>query len=112
SHALADVWKPRFLGATCASVAKDVNPDVAIFDHLRQRYEKNGTKVAIYIAPIPDCDPIFDEARLAYDGLVDHPLYAMPHQDFGDDGENTHLSEAAAAQNSEEVARFVAGLMK
>jgi len=89
--------KPKFL----------VAPDTAYINEFRRRLTARGLKVAVYIAPTPDCDPSDTGTRTAYIGIADDNPYQLPPRYFLDDGYYAHLFRKGAEENTDRVAEFV-----
>jgi hypothetical protein len=94
---LAEICHPAFIVDA---------PDPAYLRSLH-RYERNGTRVLVYLAPVPDCETRAAQfAALARSAGLQPPA-VLPAQDFGDP---RHLRPEAAVLNSEILARELLAL--
>ncbi len=96
------------LAEHCAMSAKPLTPpDHALIERFRRAYERHGTRVLVYVAPVPACDPSYASIVRSYAGVSDnHPL-TLPGPDFIDDGWRVHLSREGAADATAQVAEFL-----
>lgn len=91
----------------CPMSDATIVPDTQFIEDFRRIAAARGISTAVYLAPIPDCDPTFKATALNYSRLVDNVPYTLPHQLFADDPERAHLHVAGAEANSPVVSAFV-----
>ncbi|HXJ00248.1 MAG TPA: hypothetical protein VNH44_03435 [Micropepsaceae bacterium] len=91
----------------CARIDLPIVPDTTYIDHFRRRLEARGIAVAVYIAPVPDCDPLDRRAERAYAGIADNEPYQLAHRHFIDDQWHVHLDREGADENTAKVVEFV-----
>jgi hypothetical protein len=98
----------RVLGAdSCPLSGSAIQPDEEFIKDFRLEAADLGIKAAVYLAPVPDCDPAFAATSAIYGPLVDNEPYTLPHELFRDDPSRAHLGAQGAGQNSRIVAEFL-----
>ena len=99
---------PPTLAAGCALPAKAVGrPDLAQIAHFRARYQRDGTRVIVYIAPVPRCDASHPGIIAGYDGVSDNRPRSLPSGDFINDGWRIHVTSDGARQATGQVSDFL-----
>jgi hypothetical protein len=91
----------------CSGPTFSINPDTTYLASFRGRLAARGIDVAVYVAPMPDCDPSDTRAQRAYAGIADNSPYVLPHKYFVDDSWYAHLSPDGAAENTMRVSAFL-----
>jgi hypothetical protein len=84
-----------------------VMPDEEFIQQFRREAARLGIPAAVYLAPLPDCDPMFAHTSSSYSRVVDNAPYTLAHRLFADDHQRVHLVPAGARQNSHIVAAFL-----
>jgi hypothetical protein len=82
--------------------------DAGYLPSLRARYENATTKVLLYVSPVRACDANVNAYQAVAARLHLNPLAVYSPTEFADPW---HLSQAAAAKNSIEVAREIRTLL-
>jgi len=72
---------------------------------LRQKYAGIIADVAIYVAPMPECDSAYDYYLRQYRGIADNTIQRLPNRDFVD---YTHPTPDGAKETSRLLAEFLA----
>ena len=92
----------------CSMQAKPLAPpDRALIERFRAAYQTHGTRVLVYVAPVPACDPSYASIVRSYAGVSDNKPLTLPGPDFIDDGWRVHLNRAGAAEATAQVAAFL-----
>ena len=100
---------PATLPDRCTLPIKPLGiPDRALIRRFRQRYEREGTRVLVYVAPVPRCDPTYSAISVAYSGISDNRPQTLPGKDFIDDGWRVHLTRHGARRATEQLSAFIA----
>ncbi len=76
-------------------------------EQFRKTYQRDGTRVLVYVAPVPDCDPTYPAIVHAYAGIADNRPRTMPGHDFIDDGWRIHTSPEGADRATKQVCDFI-----
>ncbi len=84
-----------------------VTPDEEFIQQFRREAADLGIPAAVYLAPLPDCDPMFAHTSSSYSHVVDNAPYTLAHRLFADDHQRVHLVPAGAQQNSHIVGAFL-----
>jgi hypothetical protein len=87
-------------------------PDDEFIQRFRQESAARNIPAAVYLAPLPDCDPGFAATSTHYSHVVDNVPYTLAHSLFVDDPQREHLVSAGARQNSRIVATFLNRLVR
>lgn len=96
------------LAQDCSMAAKPLAPpDRALIERFRRTYQRNGTRVLVYVAPVPACDPSYASIVRSYAGVSDNHPRTLPGPDFIDDGWRVHLTREGAAEATAQVAEFL-----
>jgi hypothetical protein len=95
----------------CVLQAKPVAPSGDEIRRFRERYERDGTRVLVYVAPIPACDPSHDAVVTAWRGIADNQPQLLPGHDFVDDGWRVHVTGAGATDATAQVADFLRSIL-
>ncbi|WP_428393897.1 hypothetical protein [Lichenicoccus sp.] len=99
---------PPTLASGCALAAKPVGqPDRAQIRHFRARYQRDGTRVIVYVAPVPRCDASHPAIVAAYTDVSDNRPRTLPSADFIDDGWRVHVTREGARQATAQVIAFL-----
>ncbi len=103
---------PVDLANNCSLAIKPVgSPDRTQIQAFRDEYQRDGTRVLVYVAPVPRCDPTYPEIVATYAGVSDNHPETLPGHDFIADGWRVHLTSAGAAQATDQVADFIAAAL-
>ena len=103
---------PIELPDRCSLGVKPIgSPDRAQIEAFRDKYQQDGTRVVVYIAPVPNCDRTYPDIVSAYAGISDNRPQTLPGRNFIDDGWRVHLTASGARQATGEVADFIASLI-
>ncbi len=96
------------LAEHCTMAAKPLAPpDRALIERFRRSYQRPGTRVLVYVAPVPACDPSYPSIVKSYAGVSDNTPLTLPGPDFIDDGWRVHLTRQGAAAATAQVADFL-----
>jgi hypothetical protein len=91
----------------CPMSSSPVIPDREFVQKIRGDLATRGIPVAVYLAPIPDCDKAFADISSRYTGVVDNVPYTLAHRLFLEDHQRQHLLSTGAQQNSQIVGAFL-----
>ncbi len=91
----------------CPLSASPLVPDEEFIRGFRQISADRGISAAVYLAPVPDCDPTFAQTSSNYSRVVDNEPYTLSHTMFLDDPQRAHLVVAGAQENAHRVAAFL-----
>jgi hypothetical protein len=91
----------------CPISDSPILPDEEFIQRFRKESAARNIPAAVYLAPLPDCDPRFAATSTQYSRFVDNVPYTLPHGLFVDDLQREHLVSAGARQNSRIVATFL-----
>ena len=86
----------------CQSDIEKKQPDPAWVSALRKKYGTSGTRVLIYAAPYPDCDPSYAYYAQRLAELADNPI---ERYDIGLFNEKNHFTLEGARKNSLRIAQ-------
>jgi len=89
----------------CAGDLEVRTPDAAYIAGLRSKYSRSQTRVLVYSAPFPDCDPSYRYYSEKLTSLADNPLRRFPIHMFN---EQNHFTREGADLNSESIAQDIA----
>jgi hypothetical protein len=89
----------------CQSDIEKKEPDPAWISSLRSKYETTGTRVLIYVAPYPACDPSHGYYAQRLAGLTDN---SIERYDIGLFSEKNHFTLEGARKNSLHIADDIA----
>ena len=98
---------PVSLSDQCTLTVKPLIPNRKQIRRFREAYERAGTRVAIYVAPVPSCDPTYPAIVAAYAGIADNRPQTLPGRYFVDDGWRVHVTGAGADQATGQVIDFI-----
>ena len=82
-------------------------PDRDKIKQVERKYAHLGINVMFYIAPVPTCDPTYQNIVMAYKGVADNHPQTLPSSDFIDDDWRTHLDVQGAIDASDQLATFL-----
>ena len=83
-------------------------PEPGYIAALRGKYSRSGTRVLIYSAPFPDCDPSYDYYSEKLAPLADNRLRRFPIHMFN---EQNHFTLQGATLNSSDIGADIAKLL-
>jgi hypothetical protein len=86
---------------SCTASLEKKLPDAAWIKHLRDVYSQEGTKVLIYVAPVPECETTARYYAEELNGLADNRLETY---DVGLFNETNHFTLEVANRNSLRIA--------
>lgn len=96
------------LAPNCHLPAKQIGVlDLGKINRFRSKYENGGTRVMIYIAPVPDCDMTHGRIVAAYRGVSDNQPATLPSQYFIDDNWRVHLVREGADRSTSQMINFL-----
>jgi len=90
---------------SCAGDLEVRTPDAAYIAGLRSKYSRPQTRVLVYSAPFPECDPSYRYYSEKLTSLADNPLRRFPIHMFN---EQNHFTKEGADLNSESIANDIA----
>lgn len=99
--------EPVSLSDHCTLTIKPLVPNRKLITQFRETYQHAGTRVVIYVAPVPSCDPTYPAIIAAYAGIADNRPQTLPGRYFVDDGWRVHMTREGANQATGQVADFV-----
>ncbi len=99
--------KPVSLSDRCTLTVKPLLPNRRQIRQFRETYERDGTRVLVYVAPVPNCDPSYPAIVAAYAGVADNRPQTLPGRYFVDDGWRVHMTRDGADQATRQVADFI-----
>jgi hypothetical protein len=103
--------EPKRLKDGCVLEPRAVMPARDYIERFRQAYGRDGTKVAVYVAPVPACDRSYPAIVAAYQGLADNRPGTLPSEYFVDDTYRVHLTLAGAEQATAAISDFIRPLV-
>jgi hypothetical protein len=90
---------------SCAGDLEVRTPDAAYIAGLRSKYSRSQTRVLVYSAPFPECDPSYRYYSKQLALLADNPLRRFPIRMFN---EQNHFTREGADLNSESIGKDIA----
>jgi len=93
---------------SCAGDLEVRPPETGYIAALRSKYSRPGTRVLVYSAPFPECDPSYDYYSEKLASLADNRLRRFPIHMFN---EQNHFTLEGAALNSSSIGADIAKIL-
>jgi hypothetical protein len=93
----------------CSKSDPGIPVDIKFVHQFEHDYADYAGRLAIYLSPVPDCDPSYSRYKQEAAGVADNTLERLPHELFS--GDAVHLAPSGAERNSRAVATFLRRFM-
>lgn len=99
---------PGLLADDCVLPRRPVDPSREPIRRFRERYQRDGTSVLVYVAPVPECDASREGIAAAWAGVADNHPASLPGHDFVADDWRAHVTLAGADAATDQMIAFLA----